>query len=306
MSETPLTFVTGKGGAGKTTVAAALALAAAGAGERTLLCEVDGTARVPRMLDVGVRRPVTRLRSDLWWTSIAAEDALGEWLAGKLGPAATVLRRSPAFGYFVAAAPGAAELVELGKAIDLARAGRYDRVIVDGPATGHALAMLAAPATYARIAGRVAIGKEAAGLERFLRGSTRYVGVTLPEPMAVAELLELQGALPRTVGRRLDEIVVDAVHPVRFSDAEAARIAAVAEPGLDPVLTEHRRAARQHEQVERVGAATRAPVRTLPFVFDYTDEADLIERLAAELADVSRNAARHLAGSARPAGSAAR
>ena len=284
VTRAPLVFVTGKGGAGKTTVAAALALCAAAAGERTLLCEVDGAARVPRMLGAGVRRPVTRLRSGLWWTSIAAEDALREWLGGKLGPAEAILSRSPAFGYFVAAAPGAAELVELGKAIDLARGGRYDRVIVDGPATGHALAMLAAPATYARIGGRVAIGHEAAGLERYLRDSTRYVGVTLPEAMPVAELLELERALPPTVGRRLDEIVVDAVHPLRFSDAEADRIAATGAPGLEPVLAENRRAVRQSEQVEHVRAAARAPVRTLPFVFGYADEAELIERLARELA----------------------
>jgi hypothetical protein len=285
----PLTVVTGKGGAGKTTVAAAIGLACAAAGQRTLVCELDGASRIPRALGVQPGRSETRLRPGLWWLSISAEPALNEWLTGKIGRAAALLRRSPAFAYFVAAAPGAAELVELGKAIDLARGGRYDRVIVDGPATGHAVAMLAAPRTFARVAGHVPIGEEAAGLERFLRDSTAYVGVTLPEPMAVAELLELQNALPETVAHGLDEIVVDAVHPLRFTDAEAERIAAAAGPALAPVVIEHHRAVRQHEQVELLRAAAAAPVRTLPFVFDYATEAELLERLAAELAAAPRD-----------------
>jgi hypothetical protein len=285
----PLTFVTGKGGAGKTTVAAALGLSYAGAGQRTLVCELDGLARVPRALGVEPGGLETRLRPRLWSISIDAEGALNEWLTGKIGRAAALLRRSSAFGYFVAAAPGAAELVELGKAIDLARGGRYDRVIVDGPATGHALAMLATPGTFARVAGHVPIGEEAAGLERFLRESTAYVGVTLPEPMAIPELLELEAALPETIGRGLDEIVVDSVHPVRFTDAEAEQVAAVAGSGLEPVLVEHRRAVRQREQVERLRAAARAPVRTLPFVFAYSTGGELLERLVAELATAPRD-----------------
>jgi hypothetical protein len=64
------------------------------------------------------------------------------------------------------------------------------------------------------------------------------------------------------------------------------RIAAV--PGLEPVVVEHRRAVRQHEQVECLRDAARAPVRTLPFIFGPASDAELLERLAAELGDLSR------------------
>jgi hypothetical protein len=278
----PLVFVTGKGGAGKTTVAAALGLAAAADGRRALVCELTG-GRLARTFGHPDSEREIELRPGLWSLTIDAEEALHEWLARQAGPAAAILRHSPAFAYFVAAAPGAAELVTLGKAIDLAREGRYDQVIVDGPATGHALAMLASPHTFADIAPLAAIGRQARELERYLAESTRYVGVTLPEPMAVAELLELEHALPETVGRGLDEIVVDAVHPERFTDAEAERIAAAGGPGLAPVLIEHRRARRQREEIDALRAAANAPVTTLPFLFDPATEAELIEHLADEL-----------------------
>ncbi len=287
MTDAPFVFVTGKGGAGKTTVAAALGLAAVADGRRVLVCELAGSSRLARAFGRPVAEGERELRPGLWSLTIEAEEALHEWLARKAGPAAAILRHSPAFAYFVAAAPGAAELVTLGKAIDLAREGRYDTVIVDGPATGHALGMLGAPRTFAGIAPLAAIGREAEELDEFLHTQTTYVGVTLPEPMAIAELLELEHALPEIVGHGLDEVVVDMVHPERFTDAEAERIAAVAGPGLAPVLAEHRRARRQREQVDALRAATSAPVRELPFVFAPATEAELYAEIATALAPVT-------------------
>jgi anion-transporting ArsA/GET3 family ATPase len=209
---------------------------------------------------------------------IETEPALGEWLARHVGaPAAALLRRSHAFGYFAAATPGAAELVTIGKAVDLARSGEYDCVIVDGPATGHALAMLAAPRTFAELAPVGPVAREAAELTRRLadRSFTAYVGVAAPEPMAVEELLELERRLPLTVGHGLDLIVVNAVHPDRFSDDDARRLQTAADRGpgravLEAVLVEHRRARREADQVRRLRALAGAQVAAVPFVFGVT------------------------------------
>jgi anion-transporting ArsA/GET3 family ATPase len=248
----PLVFVTGKGGTGKSTVAEALARA------------VAPGARVCRTADFD------------------AERAMGEWLSRHLGSAAAaLLRRSQAFGYLVAAAPGAAELVTIGKVVDQARRGR---VIVDGPSTGHALAMLAAPRTFSRVTSAGPLGRETNALRERLKDPafTTYVGVTLPEPMAVAELLELERDLPGTVGRGLDLIVVNAVHPDRFSDQEARCLSEVSArwPALEDVLVEHRRARREAAQVNELRRRSPAPVIALGFVYP---PADCVELLAAEL-----------------------
>jgi anion-transporting ArsA/GET3 family ATPase len=239
----PLVFVTGKGGTGKTTVAEALARVGPAAAEVVSIAETDPRA------------------------------ALSEWLAGHVGGfAAGMLNRSEAFSYLVAAAPGAAELLTIGKVADVAS---RRRVIADGPATGHALAMLSSPRTYAEMAPAGPIAHEARALQRRLEDPafTAYVGVALPEPMAVAELLELDQALPRALGRGLDLVVVNAVHPDRFSDDDAERLREERArcPLLRTVLVEHRRARRQAAQVACLREQLSVPVIELPFVFDSDD-----------------------------------
>ena len=107
-----LLYVTGKGGVGKTTVSAALGLAAAAAGKRTIVCEVAAQDRVSRAFQrEGVEREVeVELAENLWAITIDPNLALQEWLSKQLGggPPVRLLARSSAFQYFVAAAPGRA------------------------------------------------------------------------------------------------------------------------------------------------------------------------------------------------------
>ena len=279
--------VTGKGGAGRTTVAAALGLIAAGQGRRVVLCEVGGHDRLPELVP------------ELTTVSVDPEQAKREWLRYQLKSRtlAGVLGGSNLFQYLTAAAPGLTELVTIGKVWDLAqlepRAGgpTYDLAIVDAPATGHGLAMLRAPRTYASIARVGPVGRHAQRIEAFLGdpAQTGVVSVALPEEMPVNETVEFERALKRELNIEMDAIVVNAVHPTRFrpSDIERIRDATSDKPvtraALNAALSEHIRARAEHGQVRRLRRAAAAPVTTLPRIFEPELGREEIERLSAEL-----------------------
>src|SRR3954453_20488600 len=232
-----LLYVTGKGGVGKTTVSAALGLAAAGAGRRTIVCEVAAQERVSRAFQrEGVEREVeVQLAENLWAITIDPNLALQEWLSKQLGGGAPVrlLARSSAFQYFVAAAPGAREMITIAKVFELAQLERwdpdnrtYDLVIVDAPASGHGLAMLTTPHTFGEIARVGPIRRQAGKISAMLSDPRRtgYVAVALPEEMPVVETLELGGRLQEAVGLGLAAIIVNGVWPERFSAADVKKL----------------------------------------------------------------------------------
>src|SRR3954454_9051385 len=211
-----LIYVTGKGGVGKTTVSAALGLAAAQRGRRAIVCELAEQHHMSSMFSaVGSDREV-QLADDLFAISIDPQAALEEWLGKQVGGAALkVLLRSQAFQYFVAAAPGAKELITISKVWEIAQGKRwtksnrtYDTVVVDAPASGHGLAMLRTPSTFGDIARVGPIQRQAYKVRDTLRDRSRtgYVAVALPEEMPVNETLELEGKMREEVGAQLDAI----------------------------------------------------------------------------------------------------
>jgi anion-transporting ArsA/GET3 family ATPase len=282
-----LVVVTGKGGAGKTTIAAALGLAATRRGKRVVLCEVGGHDRLPELVP------------ELTTVSVDPEEAKREWLRYQLKSRtlAGVLGGSNLFQYLTAAAPGLTELVTIGKVWDLAqlepRAGgpAFELAIVDGPATGHSLAMLRAPSTYASIARVGPVGRHAERVDSFLRdpAQTGVLGVALPEEMPVNEAVEFERALQRELSIEMDAIVVNAVHPIRFRPPDIERIRAatgdnpVTRAALNASLSEHTRARAEHGQVRRLRRAATARVTTLPRIFEPELGRQEIERLSAEL-----------------------
>ena len=230
-----------------------------------------------------------------------------EWLGRQLGgPALRLITGSSAFQHFVAAAPGAKELITIAKVWELAQLERwdaanrtYDLVIVDAPASGHGLAMLTAPSTFGEIARVGPIRRQAFKVRDMLADPrlTGYVAVALPEEMPVNETLELGARLRDAVGLGLDAIVVNGVYPQRFSgkEAETLRAAADGRNGDGPLpddalaavraaLTEHERARLQRSHLRRLKREADAPVHTLPFLFDAEVGLDEYGTLAAKLA----------------------
>jgi anion-transporting ArsA/GET3 family ATPase len=299
-----LLYVTGKGGVGKTTVAAALGLAAAEAGRRTIVCEVADQDRVSRAFQRQGVVPETEveLAENLWAITIDPQQALEEWLGRQIGGTGLrVLARSSAFQYFVAAAPGAKELITIAKVWELAQSERWDRsgrtydlVVVDAPSSGHGLAMLTTPRTFGEIARVGPIRRQAYRVRDLLADTeqTGYVAVAQPEEMPVNETLDLERKLPEAVGSGLEAIVVNALWPERFSAADAEMLRTAAGDGNPPraaaalraALTAHNRARSQRSHLRRLRRATSAKVVTLPFLFEAELGLPEYERLASDLA----------------------
>jgi anion-transporting ArsA/GET3 family ATPase len=235
-----LLFVMGKGGVGKSTVAAALGSLAADDGLRTIVAEVAGRNDVPRVLGVpvGDRMPEeteAQLKPGLFWISIDPQHALQEYLLDQLRvrALAEVLGASRAFNYLAAAAPGLQELLTVGKLWELAQDRRrtlggepYDLVIVDAPATGHGIAYLLAPRTFAGVARTGPVARQARTIDAMLVDTRRtgVIAVATPHELPVAEVLFMHRELVRQMGPGVDRVVVNAVHPARFSAREVERL----------------------------------------------------------------------------------
>jgi hypothetical protein len=290
----PLVVVTGKGGVGKSTVAAALGLAAARRGLRTIIAEVARRDDVSRVLGgTGVHEDEIAPR--LHHISIDPEEAMEEYLVDQLPSRALadVLLSSRGFNYFAAATPGLRELLTVGKVWELAQEDRrtpgadpYDLVVLDAPATGHGVAVLSAPRTFADAAVMGRIARQGRIIDAMLSdpAQTGVVGVARAEEMPVNETLALEAALPGTVGVGVDLVVCNGLLPDRFEAADV-RVLESAPPSrpVRAALVAHARARAQRAQVARLRRRARAPVVTLPFVSAAMLDAAAIEPLVRAL-----------------------
>jgi anion-transporting ArsA/GET3 family ATPase len=289
----PLVVVTGKGGVGKSTVAAALGLAAARRGLRTIIAEVARRDDVSRALGgTGVHED--ELAPGLHHISIDPEEAMEEYLSDQLPRAlADVLLSSRGFSYFTAATPGLRELLTVGKVWELAQEDRrtpgaspYDLVVLDAPATGHGVAILAAPRTFADAAVMGRIARQGRIIDAMLSdpAQTGVVAVARAEEMPVTETLALEAALPDAVGVHVDLVVCNGMLADRFSGDEVRALrAAPPSPPVDAALVAHARARAQRAQLARLRRRAHAPVVTLPFVSAPMLDASLIEPLVRAL-----------------------
>jgi len=308
-----LLVVTGKGGTGKSTVAAALGLVAARQGRRTIVAELAQRTDVPGSLGAVAGEPFaeTPLREGLWHISIDPADALREYLHDQL-PSDTLARMlggSRSFALLASATPGLAELLSMGKVWELAQAQRrttgaqpYDLVILDAPATGHGLATLAAPSAFARAAAVGPVARQGRLIDDWLTDprQTGVLAVTRAEALPVAETIALAGDLRAQLSLELEAVVVNGLSAQRFGreeearlrtalaareagDGDAARESGATRESGDPVAFALERAladlavARgERRQVERLRRALSLTPLRLPFaVKEESGEADL-------------------------------
>lgn len=235
-----LLIVTGKGGVGKSTVAAALALAGVRSGRRTCLVEVESRQTMASLFGTQPWDFTEReFRSGLWGLSVDPEASLAEYLdlfygAGRLSK---FVVGSSAVQFATTAAPGVKDVLLIGKVKEMEQRrgpdGRftYDLIVLDAPPTGRIVNFLRAPEAAGELVGIGPIRQQAQSVVAMLADPrrTRLQLVTLLEEMPVQETIEAVQAL-RELGIAHGPVVANRVEPGRFDPDQAAAV----QGGLSP------------------------------------------------------------------------
>jgi anion-transporting ArsA/GET3 family ATPase len=218
-----LLVVTGKGGVGKTAVSAVLGRIFAARGRRVLVVEVDPRENLHQMLGVPpTGGDILPAGPRLWVQNLKPRQVLDSVVRERLKLELLVRRvlASPVYHHFVDGAPGLNELAILGHALRLVRgidktAPRLDLVILDAPATGHGVRLLASPRLVSEVIRHGAFAVMAGELAEMIADPARcgILAVTQAEEMPVQEVLEMREALRSQVEKDPEALVVNGLYP---------------------------------------------------------------------------------------------
>ncbi|MCU1356830.1 MAG: Anion-transporting ATPase [Acidimicrobiales bacterium] len=303
-----LLFVTGKGGVGKTTIAASLGLLAAEQGKRTLVCEVDAKGNLADFYEAGPTAFKAReLQPNLWAMSMNTEESLKEYLSlqlkipllAKIGPLART------FDFIANAAPGVKEILTVGKLTWEVREHHYDLVVVDSVASGHIVGQLTAPQGINELVQVGMVRNQTQWMLDILNDPTKtgVVIASAPEEMPVAETIELAERLRTETKVDLAAVVVNRVLPELFTDREEALFESLRSPSHAAALSEAvggdvgpvldaaelavtlRRTRAEHLATLRASLDPRLPLLYVPYLFTRSHGARATRRVAELLAD---------------------
>jgi anion-transporting ArsA/GET3 family ATPase len=232
-----LLLVTGKGGTGKTSITAALALLAAQHQGRVLACEVDAKGDLADFYESSKLdfRP-REVQPRLFAMSMSTEESLQEYLRLQLHLPA-IARIGPlarAFDFVATAAPGVREILTVGKLAYEARERHYRLVVADASASGHVIGQLAAPRAIDELV-RVGPIHDQTGWMLEVLGDPAVTGlviVTTPEEMPVNETIELVARVRSETDVDLAAIVVNRVLPELFSRVDEEVFEHLREPAM--------------------------------------------------------------------------
>ena len=224
-------IVSGKGGVGKTTVAAAVALVASRTGRKVCIAEVDRKGTLPSLFggpDLGYEP--SELLPGLWGLNIVPEDALAEYLHVQyhMRRISKVFTSTHFVDFITTAAPGLKDILVLGKIwyLEQNRGGSaqhdFDTIVVDAPAAGHMMTFFSAPVGLADAVRVGPVRRQSEWLVQMLRDPqrSRVHLVTLAEEMPVAETLETSEAIVGRLGMNQGTVFANAVYSQLFAREE--------------------------------------------------------------------------------------
>ena len=288
-AQSRLVIVAGKGGVGKTTVAAALARMASLAGLSSLVVEVEGKSGLAAAFgagplgyeeDVLVAADPAAGTAEVRARTLTPDDALLEYLQDHgMRRISRRLLSSGAVDVAATAAPGIKDILVLGKVKQLERAGAADLLVLDAPAAGHAVTFLLAARALLDAVRVGPIRAQAEDVLELLSDPARcqVMLVTLAEETPVNEVVETAFALEDRVGLALGPVVVNGLYPeAEGMDADPVAAAEAAGVALRAGEAEALRAAAafrrqrqelQREQVARLAERLPLPQLHLPFLF---------------------------------------
>lgn len=303
-----LLFVTGKGGVGKSTIAASLGLLAAEQGKRTLVCEVDAKGNLADFYEAGETAFQAReLQPNLWAMSMNTEESLKEYLSlqlkipflAKIGPLART------FDFIANAAPGVKEILTIGKLAWEVKERHYDLVVVDAVASGHIVGQLTASQGINELVQVGMVRNQTQWMLDILHdpAQTGVVIVSAPEEMPVAETIELADRLEVETDVNLAAVIVNRVLPELFTEREEAlfeslrtperlaSLSAAADGDVTPVFDAAelavtlRRTRAEHLATLRQALDPTLPMLYVPYLFTRTHGARATRRVAELLAE---------------------
>jgi anion-transporting ArsA/GET3 family ATPase len=284
-STSHVVIVAGKGGVGKTTVTAALAVAAARAGSSVLVVEVEGKSGLPTMFGAApLSYDELDLEPGIRARFLTPDAALVDYLESHgMRRISKRLIASGALEVVATAVPGMKDILVLGKVKSLDESRAANLLIVDAPAAGHAISFLLSPRGLLDAVRVGPISKQAADVVALLSDPARcqVVLVTLPEETPVSEAIETAFAIEDRAGVALGPVVVNqcfeplpagvsAVIEDVHADAEACGRFVSEREANDLARAAEFRMVRhdvQREQIDRLRAELPLPTIELPFLF---------------------------------------
>lgn len=296
-----LHIVTGKGGVGKSTLTATLALAAQRQGQRVLVCEVTAKERVASLLGAPDSGPeITRIDESIWSVHIRPQEAMREYglMVLRFKAIYSAVFENRLVRYFLRAIPSLPEVVMLGKVWfhvmeerDESGRLRWDQVILDAPATGHGLTLLRTPRTMLELVSDGPLVRDMKAMQAMLvdPAITAVHIVALPEEMPVNEAIELHQALTQQLQLPMGRLFLNGFQETRFATEELGALVA----SDTAELAAARLAGRQYGERQGLSALYAAklaeqlplPMLRLPYLAGATFGRPEVERLAVLVLD---------------------